>query len=78
MNGGKSGDLQFDWSDVALWFAPENDHADIGAALLATMIATGAVDPITPIVLDPSWGLERMIAKLVDLPDGSITPFKTH
>jgi hypothetical protein len=74
----KVGDFQFDWSDVALWFAPENDHADTGAALLARMIATGAEDPPTAIVLDPSWGLERMIAKLVGLPDEAITPFKTR
>jgi hypothetical protein len=74
----KVGDVHFQSSDVALWFAAESDHSEIRERLRAKMNAMGEQGLATPIVLDPSWALERMIAKLVGLPDSATTPFKTH
>jgi|HubBroStandDraft_1064217.scaffolds.fasta_scaffold22870_3 hypothetical protein len=71
----KVGSLDFAWAEVAFWFAAEHDHREIRDALRAKMNETGAVNIPTPTVLDPSWGLERMMAKLVGLPDTAITPF---
>ncbi len=56
------GDFSFDASQVALVLSPEADHADF------EKIAPGKV-------IDPSWSLERMIAKLVGLSASDVTPF---
>jgi hypothetical protein len=52
-------------TEVVLVLAPEADHADF------ERVAPGKV-------IDPSWSLERMIAKLVGLSASHVTPFVTR
>jgi hypothetical protein len=58
------GNLFFKWSDVLAVFVPEGRHPEVRAQLDA------AVQPEedVPAILDPNWGLERMIAALADVP----------
>ena len=58
--------------------APEAEHDEIEHALRLRIDQDGGVDVVTPHVLDPAWGLERMIAKLVGLSAGALTPFSTQ
>lgn len=59
------GNFVFFDTEVALVLAPEDDHA--------------AFEKVAPgKVIDPTWSLERMIAKLVGLSAGHVTPFATR
>lgn len=55
------GDLSFSITDVVAAFAPAHRHGDIRAELDRLGVAE-------PRLLDPRWGLERMIAALADVP----------
>jgi hypothetical protein len=57
------GDLQFEWSEVVAVFAPEHRHPEMRLAL-----AQDQTPDEPPALLDPRWGLERMIAALADVP----------
>jgi len=57
------GDLEFKWSEVVAIFAPADRHDVVRTALAAV---AGAED--VPALLDPTWGLERMIAALANVP----------
>lgn len=63
--------LTFPWSVVVAVLAPEKDHPYIEAALTPHKGPDGDV----PRLLDPNWGLERMIAKLAGVPDKDAGPF---
>jgi len=58
------GDFWFGDSEIALVLAPEADHAEFEAEVPGK-------------VIDPSWSLERMIAKLVGLSADQVTPFSS-
>ena len=65
------GDLAFPWSRIVAAFAPENEHEEIRQ----TLAPHEAPHRPLPKLLDPNWGLERMIAKLADVPDSDAGPF---
>lgn len=67
-------DLTPIWSKL-IWLCPEQDHTVIRQQLVASPSTTGA-----PIVLDPSWGLEEVIARLCrfDSDDVSIFHASAH
>ena len=58
---------------VAL-LAPEHEHADLERFLVA-LDEEQATKWIKRPILDPTWGLERMIASLARVPDDHIGPF---
>jgi hypothetical protein len=58
----KAGSFDFEPSDVALIVAPEDTHAALRRYFARP-------------VIDASWGLERMIASLANLPMTDVTPF---
>jgi hypothetical protein len=67
--------LSWNWSKLVAAFAPEADHERFWSEL-ATAEEAG-LDNIRRWVplLDPEWGLERMIARLAGLPDDQAGPF---
>jgi hypothetical protein len=68
------GNLAFAWSDVVAVFAPHTVHAILQAALEAQRVE--AEEP--PAILDPRWGLERMIAALAGVPDEYAGPLPSY
>jgi hypothetical protein len=72
------GDMTFTWPEVALWFCPEADHAEVEQHLRDSMNALGWDHLATPRCIDPGWGLERIIARLVGLGANDVTPFRPH
>lgn len=69
----KVGSLAFSLSDVVAAFAPAADHAAFAADLRRA--EAGRIDAEeSPPLLDPSWGLERMISALRGLPTGDVGP----
>jgi hypothetical protein len=73
------GSLEFGWSDVVAVFAPQARHADMRAALEAAEAQVEwreAEKP--PAILDPRWGLERMIAALTGVPDEYAGPLPRY
>jgi hypothetical protein len=69
------GNLEFTWSDVVAVFAPQNLHAILQADLREAKRAE-AEEP--PAILDPRWGLERMIAALAGVPDEFAGPLPSY
>src|SRR6266496_367669 len=67
------GHLTFTWGEVVAVFAPAARHADLRPALQE---ALPPEDP--PAILDPTWGLERMIAALTDVPDEYAGPLPRY
>jgi len=71
------GDQIILWQDLVAVFAPEEDHEplmiDVRERLQALSRATGDIDEIN--LLDPRWGLERMIASLARVPASDVGPF---
>ncbi len=65
------GHFEFDLEEVALWLAPEQEHAHF-EAVLDKALGPGAQRPRC---VDPEWGLERIIARLVGLKQSQVTPF---
>ena len=59
------GDFWFFDNEIALVIAPEDDHKDFEAVIPGK-------------VIDATWSLERMIAKLVGLTADDVTPFSTR
>jgi hypothetical protein len=57
------GNLDFAWSDVVAVFAPSARHSEVNSALERVRLSD-----TPPAILDPTWGLERMIAALADVP----------
>lgn len=55
-----AGHLQVPWPNIVAVFAPEPDHDE----LRQHMIDTSQPDYPKPPLLDPEWGLERMISEL--------------
>jgi hypothetical protein len=68
------GNLEFTWSDVVAVFAPQNLHAILQAEAEAKRAE--AEEP--PAILDPRWGLERMIAALARVPDKYAGPLPSY
>jgi hypothetical protein len=58
----KRGNFQFTPAEVALIVAPEDTHNTLRRVFSRP-------------VVDASWGLERMIASLAQVPDADLTPF---
>jgi len=68
----KVGRLQFAWSNVVAVFAPESDHR----SFVSDLTRLAHIDsPEHPPLLDPSWGIERMIASLRGLSSADAGPF---
>ena len=65
----KVGDLRFQRSDLVAVLAPEGDHAEFLTGL-RTVPVDGA-----PRLLDPSWGLERMISRFADIAEEDTGPW---
>jgi hypothetical protein len=65
------GTLTFTWSNVVAVFAPEAEHDDLDDELRKMQGGRRR----RPSVLDPSWGLERMIAALAGLDERWVGPF---
>jgi hypothetical protein len=57
------GDLGFQWSDVVAVFVPEDRHSEVRLKLEQLQPQDNP-----PAILDPTWGLERMIAALANVP----------
>src|SRR4051794_23179930 len=55
------GTLAFSWNDVVAAFAPSSDHDALRADLLLESSSNGELPPP---LLDPTWGLERMVSSL--------------
>lgn len=64
------GDLPFRYRDLVAIVAPENVHEDLSEQIGDLSARLGQVR-----ILDPSWGLERMIAALARVPEEYIGPF---
>jgi len=67
----KVGDLRFFWKNVVTAFVPEDDHMSFAAELTGQHQGLEELPPL----LDPNWGLERMIAALRGLPASDVGPF---
>ena len=61
-------------SRVTALLAPEDDHAELERFLVDIDDAQNTKWTLRPI-LDPRWGLERMIAALARVPDEHVGPF---
>jgi hypothetical protein len=76
------GDLTFAWSEVVAVFAPHDQHDAIRGMLQqaeAERASEAQVDPEEPPpILDPRWGLERMIAALANVPDEHAGPLPSY
>jgi hypothetical protein len=72
------GDLSFAWNEVVAVFAPQPQHDALRGMLQqaeAERVSEAEVDPEEPPpMLDPRWGLERMIAALANVPDEHAGP----
>jgi hypothetical protein len=66
----KVGTLWFRWKNVVAAFVPEDDHETFTEDLKARREGSQELPPL----LDPRWGLERMIAALRGLPPGDVGP----
>jgi len=63
------GDFDFNLAEVALWFCPESEF-DFFEGTLGDRLGSGA-----PRCVDPSWSLERIVARLRGLRPEDVTPF---
>jgi hypothetical protein len=71
------GNLTFNWAEVVTVFAPQHLHSILQAALReAEAKRAEAEEP--PAILDPRWGLERMIAALAGVPDEFAGPLPSY
>jgi hypothetical protein len=66
----KVGTLWFRWENGVAAFAPEDDHEAFTRDLEAGWEGSQELPPL----LDPRWGLERMIAALRGLPPSDVGP----
>lgn len=66
------GDLTFSLDRVPLWLCPANEIPEF------TDLIQAQIPPPTkpPRCIDPTWGLEQIVAHLVD--EADVTPFDTH
>lgn len=71
------GDLVVPWDELVAVFVPENDQGQFVLDLRQRFEALGRhpafVDELN--LLDPRWGLERMIAALAHVPASNVGPF---
>src|ERR1022692_1163429 len=68
------GPLHFQWPNVVAAFAPHQEHAEIYDA----MAEMEQSDCRPPPLLDPGWGLERMISALRGVPIGEAGPLPSR
>lgn len=71
----KVGHFPFPWSKVVAVFAPESDHDDFVSDLAKLQNLDEDYVERRLKVLDPDWGLERMVAKLAGVSDEDAGPF---
>jgi hypothetical protein len=69
-----SGDFYFEWTEVVAIFAPVNEH-DVLRNSLSSRRRHGAE---VPPILDPEWGLERMISALRGIPASQAGPWPVY
>jgi hypothetical protein len=74
----KVGNLVFTWRSVVCAFAPETEHNDIANQLRSISEHEDLVPQEPPRLLDPRWGLERMIARLAGIPDTDAGPLPSY
>ncbi|MGH3118579.1 MAG: abortive infection system antitoxin AbiGi family protein [Gaiellales bacterium] len=67
----KVGHMYFRWANAVSVFLPEDEHTLFARELAG--LRQGGEEP--PPLLDPRWGLERMIAALRGLSAGDVGPF---
>lgn len=65
------GHRSFGWTDVVAILAPSGEHEEI----LAEMATYARPEYPRPPILDPTWGLERMITALRGIPPHRAGPF---
>jgi hypothetical protein len=68
-----AGDFYFDWDDVVALFAPVDEHEDLHARLAESARGVGV-----PPLLDPEWGLERMISAIRGMPPSLSGPWPEY
>lgn len=61
-------DLSGIWTKV-IWLAPESEHAAVSSDVVS------ANGPVSPVVLDPSWGIEQIVARLCGLDHEDVSLF---
>lgn len=66
------GNLSFSLDRVALWLCPEGEIQQFTQLIESQVPAPTK----TPRCIDPTWGLEQIVAHLVDETD--VTPFEAH
>jgi hypothetical protein len=72
----RAGHVGFHWHDVVAVLVPAEDHDLFAAAFEQRRHDHHYGPPLRPLrYLDPRWGLERMVAALVELPEADIGPF---
>ena len=71
----KVGDFVFDLADVAVVLAPEAEHVQLRQDILDMVPEVTVANVERLSILDPAWGLERMIAALVRVPEADVGPF---
>jgi hypothetical protein len=70
----KAGTLQFAFDQVVVVFAPEAAHDRVSGQVLSQRARNGmTARPMRPI-LDPTWGLERMLTRLAGIADEAAGP----
>jgi hypothetical protein len=67
------GDLHFDWRDLVAVFAPEHRHASFQDLLDERGMAAELLN-----LLDPRWGLERMIGELASVRPEHVGPLPRY
>jgi hypothetical protein len=76
------GNLTFAWSEVVAVFAPHDQHDAIRSMIeQAEAERAGEAQVVPeepPPILDPRWGLERMIAALANVPDEHAGPLPSY
>ena len=64
-------DLSRCW-DRIIWLAPEAEHDQFRALVSADSHLSTVPSPVC---LDPSWGMEQIVARLCGFPDEDVTLF---
>jgi hypothetical protein len=76
------GNLSFTWSEVVAVFAPHSRHAEVRTALEEAEAERASEAEVEadelPAILDPRWGLERMIAALANVADEYAGPLPRY
>lgn len=74
----KVGMLQFTWASIVAVFAPEAIHESLSDVVMAERTRLGKRErPMRPL-LDPTWGLERMVGALAGIDEDDAGPIPRY